>query len=75
MGVPLKVELYWSRKAKMPSCNDHEGRVTKFNRHEIKPFNCDMSFIGEKMYMGVYSETGVNLRLGCSFGKDYFGAG
>ena len=59
----------------MPSCQDYEGRLGRFGQHQIKPFNCESRFMGEQMYFGVFSKTGVNVRIGCSFGKDYFGAG
>jgi len=68
----LDLGVFWARESKYPSNRSNEGSQDGINQHiVIKPFG-EQHFIGKYMHFGLYSQSGIFVRLGCSFKRDFY---
>jgi hypothetical protein len=68
--LPANIELYWSRTTKYPSSKNHEGVSYKMGCIQVT--DSERLFKEENIYIGIYSQSGVHLNIGCSFRTDHF---
>ena len=67
------LEVFWSVETKMPSNEKNDGSCSDnpMPPITITPFG-DKNFKSPRVYFGLYSKTGIHLRLGASFGFDFY---
>jgi hypothetical protein len=66
--------LYWSAETKRPSHKDHDGSMSfdcyqTIAQRESPEFECD------KLYLAIYCTQQASVKLGLSFGQDFFNKG
>ena len=67
----MDLKIFWDQNHNLPSPDNHEGAFSGLGSHMIKPFG-KSHFTQEFMYFGLFSQSGININIGCSTKTDNF---
>ena len=68
----LDLEVFWAYDTEHPSVKKCDGSCNSYNMNlTLSPFGLH-KFAARRINFGLYSRSGMNIRLGCSFLSDYF---
>jgi len=67
----MDLNIFWDQTHNLPSPDNHQGHFSGVGAHVIAPFG-KLYFTGEFLYFSLFSQSGINIHLGCSFKRDNF---
>ena len=71
----LDLELHYSFANNQPSNMNYDGKCfDKKMYFEVKSYGLE-KFVRKNIHFGLYSKSGINVQIGCSFKVDYYQAG